>query len=119
MDIPVPGDYDGDGKIDLAIFRPETAEFFVRQSSNVIVAVTRWGIAGGGDVPVTGDYDGDGKMDKAIFRPSTAAFIVQKSSTLTPIDPPTTWGVAGSLDYPLPVPDTDSNGTVYGFLLAE
>lgn len=115
-DIPVPGDYDGDGKADLAIFRPETAEFFVRQSANASLAVTRWGIAAGGDVPVPGDYDGDGKMDKAIFRPSTAAFIVQKSSTLTAIDPPTTWGVAGGYDYPLPVPDPNFDGTVYGFI---
>ncbi len=90
----------------------------MRQSTDSSASVTNWGIAGGGDIPVPGDYDGDGKLDKAIFRPSSATFIVQKSSTLTPIDPPTTWGVAGSLDYPLPVPDTDSNGTVYGFIPA-
>ena len=112
----MPGDYDGDGKADCAIWRPSTAMFIVRQSATTTAVVTTWGIAGASDVPVPGDYDGDGLMDKAVFRPSTATFIVQKSSTSTAIDPPVTWGIAGGSDYPLPVPDPNSDGTVYGFV---
>ena len=32
-DIPVPGDYDGDGKADAAVFRPSTANWFIQQTT--------------------------------------------------------------------------------------
>ena len=71
-DIPVPGDYDGDGKTDVAVFRPSTGTWFVRQSSNGKWVGFNWGSAG--DIPVVGDFDGDGRADYAVFRPSTGTW---------------------------------------------
>lgn len=66
-DIPISGDYDGDGKTDIAVFRPSDGVFYLLQSTAGINYVS-WGLAT--DVPVQGDFDGDGKDDPAIFRAS-------------------------------------------------
>ena len=57
------GDYDGDGKTDLAVYRDGT--WYIQQSSEGY-AEFQWGITS--DIPAPADYDGDGKTDAAVFR---------------------------------------------------
>ena len=80
MDVPVPGDYDGDGITDIAVFRAPTGTWYMRNSGAPAAAVV-WG--GAGDMPAPGDYDGDGKTDIAVFRPSTGTWYVRFASTGT------------------------------------
>jgi hypothetical protein len=83
-----PGDYDGDGRFDLAVFRgmnDQPATFFVQRSSGGFTAA-QFGI--GSDRVVPGDYDGDGRTDFAVVRPGTTFewYILRSSDNTVQFD---------------------------------
>jgi hypothetical protein len=102
-DRPVPADFDGDGKVDIAIYRASSAEWFVLRSSNGGVIYGIWGTAaasGNGDTPVPADYDADGIADFAVFRSSTGEWFIRRSSDagMTYV----VWGASGVGDVAIP-----------------
>ena len=100
-------DFDDDGKADLAVFRPSSGDWFIRNStSNFTTSVVRqWGLLG--DVPVPGDYDGDGTADLAVWRPSSGIWFILQSSTSFATSQAIQFGV--STDVPVPG-DYDGDG---------
>jgi hypothetical protein len=99
----VPGDYDGDARTDVAVWRPTDGNWYwIRSSSKTVgntpgatSSVTQWGTAG--DIPQPADYDGDKIMDFAVFRqnadPTQNFWYIRNSTggTLTALE----WGQQG------------------------
>jgi hypothetical protein len=74
----IVSNFDGDGKSDVAVFRPATGEWFSLKSSDGSLQSFQFGASG--DKPVPGDFDGDGKSDYAVWRPSSGIWYVQQSA---------------------------------------
>ena len=72
-------DFDGDGRADVAVYRPSSGVWYQLFSSGIPYGSPTFGLAG--DIPVPADYDGDGKTDLAIFRPSTGMWWYNASAT--------------------------------------
>jgi hypothetical protein len=100
-DVPVPGDYDGDGTTDVAVWRPGDGNWWIKRSSDSGVTVTQWGSGAVNDIPVPGDYDGDGTTDVAVWRPGDGTWWIKKTSdsgvTVTQ------WGMIGDQPVNRPV----------------
>ena len=99
-------DYDGDGRSDIAVYRPTTGEWFILQSATGTGMLVSWGApssTGLGDVAVPGDYDGDGRTDIAVYRQTTGTWHILYS-----------FGGSAAIDFGAPagsgIPDTPVPG---------
>lgn len=102
-DVPAPGDFDGDGQTDYAVYRNGEGKWYVDLSSTAAWTEFNFGLPG--DIPIPNDYNGGGKTDYAVFRPSDGnwyIFYVETQQVAA-----VHWGANG--DRPVPA-DFDGDG---------
>jgi len=94
-DIPVPGDYDGTGRSEMAVYRPSTGQWIINSTATGTRVIT-FGVPNL-DIPQPADFDGDGKIDVAVYRPTTGQwFILGSGSGFHAVQ----WGLPGDIPVP-------------------
>jgi hypothetical protein len=95
-DKPVPADYNGDGRTEVAVWRPSNGTWYTSTNPAINYGAFQWGVEG--DVPAPAHYDLDAKADFAIFRPGSSTWYILRSTDGTAIGQK--WGVPS--DRPVP-----------------
>jgi len=78
-DIPLVGDWNGDGKSEIGLYRPSNGFWYMDVNGNGLWdgRPTDWQInqfGSPGDIPIVGDWNGDKKSEIGVYRPSTSAW---------------------------------------------
>lgn len=74
-------DFDGDGKTDVSVFRPATAEWFIYGSAGPTFNAYSFGAVS--DTLTPGDFDGDGRTDLAVFRSADSTWYMLTKGSFT------------------------------------
>ena len=80
-DLPLFGDWNGDGDRTPAVFRPGTSTWYLSNTDNAGDTPHQMTYGMPGDIPLAGDWTGSGIQTIGVYRPSTATFYLRYTNT--------------------------------------
>jgi hypothetical protein len=95
-DIPITGDWNGDGIDTIGVYRPSTGFFYLRNTNSAGPADIAFQFGVGGAVPLSGDWNGDGIDTIGLYDPATGTFFLRNSNSAGPADIVFTLGGGGA-----------------------
>ncbi|MEP7287596.1 MAG: putative Ig domain-containing protein [Chloroflexota bacterium] len=97
-DLPVVGDWNGDGIDTVGFYRPSTGQFFLRDSNSAgAPTVYSFVLGAPGDLPMVGDWNSNGKDGVGVFRPSNGLIYLKNNLTTGFADFQMVLGVPGDV----------------------
>jgi Subtilase family len=107
-DLPIAGDWNGDGVWTIGVYRPTTSTFFLRNSNSSGFPDLSIPFGASGDKAVVGDWNGDGITTIGLYRSSGSIFYLRNSNTTGAPDLSIPFGASGDLPV---VGDWNGDGT--------
>ncbi|MFG1675451.1 hypothetical protein [Micromonospora sp. NPDC049282] len=81
-DVPISGDWNGDGVDTVGVFRPSTSTFYLRDTnSGDATRIFKFGHGPSGDIPIAGNWDNTGGDSVGVYRPSNSTFYLTNGTT--------------------------------------
>jgi len=81
-DLPLVGDWNGDGKDEIGLFRPNGNRFYLDVNGNGVIDTfngdVQYAMGSAGDLPLVGDWNGDGYDEIGVFHGQTNNFYLDK-----------------------------------------
>jgi len=96
-DIPVVGDWDGNGPTTIGVYRPSQSLFLLRNANSAGEPDVIAGYGMKGDVPIVGDWDGNGTTTIGVYRPDQTTFYLRNTNSSGEPDVVIGFGVKGDL----------------------
>lgn len=96
-DEPVPGDWDGNGRVNPGVYRPSAGRFVLRSPAGRV----RIAMGGSADRPVAGNWDGTGAWEVGLWNPVRSEFTLRAADgtlSTVPLGDPDDLPVAGDWD---------------------
>ena len=116
-DVPLRGDWVGDGVTRVGVYRPSDQTFHLLDTLATGSTEETFQFGKAGDVPLVGDWDGDGRDSIGIYRPAESAFYLKNNNQAGPPDIGFGFGSANGGYVPL-AGDFDGDGkTTVGLYL--
>ncbi len=99
-DLPIAGDWNGDGRSTIGVYRPSTGTFFLK-SANTFDAPVAYTFTFSGaspnSVPIAGDWDADGQAGVGLYNASTGQVLLRNALSTGFADYAMLFGMTGDL----------------------